>query len=98
PALERWIDAQAWPGNVRELKSLLDVALVLADGAAQLELEHLPPIATPAAATAAPAPQRLDDLDDHVLRRALADPGGNVTAVAAALGVARSTVYRMLRR
>ncbi|MEZ4403266.1 MAG: sigma 54-interacting transcriptional regulator [Kofleriaceae bacterium] len=97
-ALAAWIEAQPWPGNVRELKTVLDVALVLADGAPALGLAHLPPepVATPAAAPT--APHQLEEAEASVLRQALAACAGNVSAVAARLGVARSTVYRMMRR
>ncbi|MBP6633969.1 MAG: sigma-54-dependent Fis family transcriptional regulator [Kofleriaceae bacterium] len=109
PALQAWIGAQPWPGNVRELKSVLDVALVLADGDDPLDLHHLPPdpLAATAPAPALPAlprgdggdgPARLDEVEAEVVRRALDAEGGNVSSVAARLGVARSTVYRMLRR
>jgi len=96
PALAAWIEGQPWPGNVRELKSLLEVVLVLAGGAPRLELAHLPPEPAPVARAA--EPDRLDEIEDHVLRRALAEAGGNVSAAAERLGVARSTVYRMMRR
>ena len=99
--LAAWIDAHPWPGNVRELKTVLDVALVLAAGAAELTCAHLPPdaaAADAADAAAPPAPERLDEVEAAALRRALAEADGNVSAVAARLGVARSTVYRMMRR
>ena len=108
-AAKRMLVGYAWPGNVRELKSVLDVALVLADGDDPLDLHHLPPdpLAATAAAPALPAlprgdggdgPARLDEVEAEVVRRALDAEGGNVSSVAARLGVARSTVYRMLRR
>jgi len=98
PEVERWIDRQPWPGNVRELKSLLDVALVIAAGAPRIELEHLPPDTDPSPPAREPAPLTLDDLQEQTIRRVLADVSGNVSAAAARLGIARSTIYRALRR
>jgi len=95
-ALAAWIRAQPWPGNVRELKSLLDVALVLADDAAVLDVAHLPPDRAPPPSL--PPAVRLDDVEEAHVRRVIAELGGNVSAAAARLGVARSTIYRMLRR
>jgi transcriptional regulator of acetoin/glycerol metabolism len=41
---------------------------------------------------------RLEDVEAATLRQALAAAAGNISAVAQRLGVARSTVYRMMRR
>jgi transcriptional regulator of acetoin/glycerol metabolism len=107
PELAAWIEAYPWPGNVRELKTVLDVALVLAGGAPALACAHLPPdLATTSTVAASPAvapavaavPGRLDEVEAATVRQALAAAAGNVSAVAARLGVARSTVYRMMRR
>lgn len=83
-----------WPGNVRELKSVLAVARVAAGGAAVLEALHLPEELV----AEAPPPAALDDAERDALVRALAEAGGNVSRAARALGAARSTVYRMMRR
>ena len=100
PLLAAWIEAYPWPGNVRELKTVLDVALVIADGAPVLELAHLPPDVVDAAvvAPAAASPARLEEVEAATLRQALSAAAGNISAVASRLGVARSTVYRMMRR
>jgi len=83
----------AWPGNVRELKSVLAVARVIAAGASQIELAHLPD-----EIVAGPPPASISDVERDALLRALATAGGNVSEAARALGVARSTVHRMKRR
>jgi transcriptional regulator of acetoin/glycerol metabolism len=107
PELAAWIETYPWPGNIRELKTVLDVALVLAGGAPALACAHLPPdLATTSTVAASPAvapavaavPGRLDEVEAATVRQALAAAAGNVSAVAARLGVARSTVYRMMRR
>ena len=102
PALERFIQTYPWPGNVRELKSVLEVARVLSDGAPALELEHLPPdlLAPAEGAVAEPAPgaDLLEAVQLQTIRRALDATAGNVSAAARRLGVARSTIYRMLAR
>lgn len=88
--------AHDWPGNVRELKSALEVAVVLAGGSHVLTLEHLPPDLQ--VAPAPPAQASFDDVEAQAVRRALSDAGGNISAAADRLGVARSTLYRMMRR
>jgi transcriptional regulator with PAS, ATPase and Fis domain len=96
-----------WPGNVRELHTVLDVSLILAAGSARIELEHLPPefrrdVAARADASSTPLARGgagdLASLEAGAVRRVLAEVDGNVSLAAKRLGVARSTVYRMMRR
>jgi transcriptional regulator of acetoin/glycerol metabolism len=97
--------AAPWPGNVRQLKMALHHALVMAGDARTLEPHHLPqipraPTGDPVSvSTVAPAVRpRLVDTQVEAIRRALAAADGNVSAAARSLGIARSTVYRILRR
>ena len=89
-----------WPGNVRELKSTLEVALVLAGDDGHISLEHL----SPEIAEAGESPskkktsQSLAGIKESQIRRVLSEVGGNVSRAANRLGVARSTLYRMMRR
>jgi transcriptional regulator of acetoin/glycerol metabolism len=101
--LAAFIEHHPWPGNVRELKSVLEVACVLADGAPVLGVEHLPPDlagahAAEPVAPAAPEETGLDAMQVWAIRRALEACRGNVSAAARRLGVARSTIYRVLQR
>jgi transcriptional regulator of acetoin/glycerol metabolism len=89
------IACHPWPGNVRELKSTLVVAALRADGAAWVELEHLP------AELCAPPPApcgQLDAAERETLKRTLVECAGNLSVAAKQLGVARSTLYRMLKK
>jgi transcriptional regulator with PAS, ATPase and Fis domain len=99
-AFQAWILRYDWPGNVRELLRVLEVARVLSDGASTLELEHLPPDlrdeAPPPDALA--APDSWEAAQVAAIRRALESTAGNVSAAARRLGIARSTVYRVLGR
>jgi transcriptional regulator of acetoin/glycerol metabolism len=96
PSAEARIASHAWPGNVRELASALDVALIAARGARAecIEAVHLPLEEDgPARASGA-----LERAEADTVRRALEAHGGNVSAAARELGVARSTLYRMARK
>ncbi len=94
---EAWILDHGWPGNVRELKTAIQHALVVS-GRSELRAEDFPePLVTLVAPPAAQGGRRdlaLREMATGALERA----GGNVSEAARTLGVARSTLYRMLRR
>jgi len=96
------IAARPWPGNVRELKTALRYALVMADGADLVDAAHLPPLSSlsspPQPGAPASSGRSIAAAEGEALRRALAETNGNLTATARVLGVARSTLYRMLSR
>jgi sigma-54 dependent transcriptional regulator, acetoin dehydrogenase operon transcriptional activator AcoR len=99
-----WIDHHEWPGNVRELRSALLHALALA-GDGPISDEHFPALLIPdshAASDASPAHAPGERTRDELLRDEYAATiracGGNVTEAARRLGVARSTLYRTLKR
>jgi DNA-binding NtrC family response regulator len=98
-ALDRLL-AYAWPGNVRELANVLERAVVLGHGPA-ITLQDLPP------RVVAARPDRESDVGAYqaavnVYRRelivtALARTGGNRAAAAAALGLHRTHLLRLIR-
>ena len=101
----RWMNTYTWPGNVRELKNALHHALVLANGADELEREHFPeqhipqPRRSPSSEDPLQAPvESIEDAERRALLQAMEASDGNVSEIARQLGVARSTVYRMLKR
>jgi sigma-54 dependent transcriptional regulator, acetoin dehydrogenase operon transcriptional activator AcoR len=98
-ALFRW----EWPHNVRELERALALSVALAGGG-RVELEHLPepvrsaPEPTPET-PADPATLSPADLERRTrLIGLLREHGGNVSAVARQMGVARMQVQRWCRR
>ncbi|MBL8785894.1 MAG: sigma-54-dependent Fis family transcriptional regulator [Deltaproteobacteria bacterium] len=101
-----------WPGNVRELKMTLEVARVMADGGV-IEVAHLPADMfgrhvpgesvgrmsdTSAERVPAQGIGTRVDAERSALSAALMRAGGNLSGAARMLGVARTTLYRMLRR
>jgi transcriptional regulator of acetoin/glycerol metabolism len=95
PAALAWMEHHPWPGNVRELRSALNYAIVLAEDHPRIELWHLPieqGIAQTELGDQRAAAERA------ALLRALGQAGGNLSRAARSLGVARSTLYRMLVR
>jgi transcriptional regulator with PAS, ATPase and Fis domain len=98
------LEAYAWPGNVRELRNVLERALILED-TEEIRPEHLPAeIRTGSAAAGAvgsviqlPADGiRVTEVEETLVRQALARTNGNVTRAARLLGLTRDTLrYRM---
>jgi DNA-binding NtrC family response regulator/PAS domain-containing protein len=87
------LQAQRWPGNVRQLKGTMEGAAIraagpvikLTDVAAELPCDDVPPVRLPLSAR-----ERREVID--ILRQT----GGNRSAAARLLGMARSTLYRRL--
>ncbi len=97
-----------WPGNLRQLTNVLRTAALMAEGDTAIRREHLPEdfleecaevaaVMPAVAALPARAAQPLQAITAAAISQALAVQGGNVSAVARALGVSRNTVYRHLR-
>ena len=95
------IDRAPWPGNVRELKTALHHAIVLAQGD-KLRPEHFPadvlatPSVPPSSSPAASGSRTL--AERSAVEQALLEAAGNLSKAARRLGVARTTLYRLMRR
>ena len=92
---ESWILDHSWPGNIRELKTAIVHAAALSDGPT-LEQSHFPcPLLDlPPPTTGVSRRATMHAMAEQAVARA----GGNLSEAARALGVARSTLYRMLGR
>lgn len=87
----------AWPGNVRELEHALGGAALRA-AADFIDVCDLPPaVQAPAAAGPATGLPTLAEMERRYARQAVAALGGNKARAAAALGISRATLYRLLR-
>jgi DNA-binding NtrC family response regulator len=94
-ALQSMMD-HPWPGNIRELAHAVERAVLLAQG------DHIAAIDL-GLRQARKAEMRLEDMsleqvEDALIRKALARFGGNVSQAAKALGLSRSALYRRLER
>jgi len=87
-----------WPQNVRELLAVIEQALLERDDAAAIKLTDTLASRLSAQPVAAAAPRASPQSPGaDALRAQLSRLGGNVKALAAEHGVARTTVYRWLR-
>ena len=101
PEAEAALAAHPWPGNVRELENAVERGVVLARGEEIAPEDLLLFEATSSPAAAAPG-GTLHDAIDHAtaarIRAALEAAGGNRAEAARALGIDRTTLYRLMRR
>jgi transcriptional regulator with GAF, ATPase, and Fis domain len=103
-ALQSLLD-YPWPGNVRELESVIERAVILAEGE-MINEEDLPPeilhkVTNQAASSAIDVPDgglNLEELEKYLLTRALEKSGGVVAKAARLLGLTyRTFQYRMIK-
>lgn len=94
----------AWPGNIRELDNTCERALLLAGGGA-ITCAHLPPHISEAEQTGqdrAKAPsfmeENMDDTFRSLVVSTLERKQGNISKAAEHLGIARSTLYRKIKK
>jgi DNA-binding NtrC family response regulator len=86
----------AWQGNVRELNHVVERAVLMA----QSNCIKASDLALRATSSASPRLEdmSLEDVEEFLIKKALARYGGNVSHAASALGLSRSALYRRLQR
>jgi DNA-binding NtrC family response regulator len=86
----------AWQGNVRELNHVVERAVLMSQG----NCIKASDLALRATSTASPRLEdmSLEEVEEFLIKKALARYGGNVSHAASALGLSRSALYRRLQR
>jgi DNA-binding NtrC family response regulator len=85
-----------WPGNVRELEHVVERALLLAQGPL-VEPEDLALRGSGGQGDARFEQMTLEEVERHLIQRALLRTSGQVSEAAKALGLSRSALYRRLQ-
>jgi len=87
-----------WPGNIRELDHTIERAVLLA----QEDSVRASDLALRAGTSAGSGPRveemTLDEMERHLIQKALARFDGNVSHAAKSLGLSRSGLYRRLQK
>ena len=91
-AVSRALVAHAWPGNVRELRNVVQRLVLVGELATDVRAPAAPP------EYEAARRQALDDFEREYCRAILAHAGGNVSRAAAAAGLSRQMLHRLLRK
>jgi len=101
PDALRWLQQQPWPGNIRQLRQAIE-RVVLVSGRADLQAADFAAAAgTPSdAADTLPAvgAMTIDEIEKAMILKALEHHEGNLSRVAAALGLSRPALYRRLEK
>ena len=85
-----------WSGNIRELQNCIEKAVILSDGTTltekdlQLERSGKPAVTTIRAVS--------ESEEERLIRDAMEQTGGNISAAAKILGVSRPTLYAKLKK
>ncbi|HVN14814.1 MAG TPA: dihydroxyacetone kinase operon transcriptional regulator DhaR [Anaerolineales bacterium] len=91
-----------WPGNVREIEATLGRAAIQVGASGVIEITHLPNSIRfvnhlPPGEQTIPNIQSLDEVEREVILQTAQLCRGNVTQMAHALGVSRTTLWRRLK-
>jgi DNA-binding NtrC family response regulator len=103
PQAIEWLSAQPWPGNIRQLKQTLERTLLLVG---KSELKQADFIAAEQHADGGFGSggglgvdgMTLEQVERHMIAKALEQHQGNITRVAKVLGLSRTALYRRLER
>lgn len=107
PSAMAALAAHTWPGNVRELSHAIERAVLMASGdVLDAAAFHLAAgaVAVGQGALAAARPLSgaanltVEQAEEHLVREALAQSGGNILRAAAALGLSRPALYRRMEK
>ena len=90
------IQHMAWPGNVRELQHAIEKMVILSENGIP-DPSTLPGEGRPVV----PLPDEsltLEEMEERMIRAALARSGNNLTSTAAGLGISRPTLYNKMKK
>ena len=92
------LEQHTWQGNIRELEHAIEKAVIISDGptlpAEAFQLSCVP---------AEPEEENmqastLEDMEKQMIRKALGNCNGNLSAVASQLGITRQTLYNKMKK
>lgn len=96
-ALKVFLD-YSWPGNVRELENIIERILVISEGDT-IELDDLPPkLLESQMATNDSLEAHKDEIEEKIIKNALAECNGNITHAAEKLGISRRSLHRKINK
>ena len=98
PETEERICRLPWYGNIRELQHAVEKAVILCDGCTIQPSEIESSNTTASQNTQQNSIQRLDDMECDMIAKAIRQCDGNLSHVAAQLGISRQTLYNKMKK
>ncbi|MDR1356331.1 MAG: sigma-54 dependent transcriptional regulator [Tannerellaceae bacterium] len=89
--------AQSWYGNIRELQHTIEKAVIISDGDT-IEASSFDFPAKKDAAQPSNESTTLEEMEYNMIRNAMNTHKGNLSLVAAQLGISRQTLYNKIKR
>ncbi len=86
----------SWPGNIRELQNTIEKAVILSDGSV-IKPDDLY-LKAPSGIKSPDSFATLEETELQMIRMAIEQNNGNLTAAAEQLGITRQTLYNKLKR
>lgn len=96
PSTQEKLTQHPWYGNIRELEHAIEKAVIINDNP-QIPGE-LFQLSSRRVETAEKNVSTLEEMETQMIRKALDACGGNLSAVAAQLGIARQTLYNKMKK
>jgi len=85
-----------WPGNVRELQHAIEKAVILSDHDKLLSSDFM--FKSEGSSDGANLNGTLEEMELSLIKNAIEQSDGNMSAVAARLGITRQTLYNKIRK
>jgi DNA-binding NtrC family response regulator len=96
PDAARKLTAHPWYGNIRELEHAMEHAVIVCDGT---ELhEHDFRLTASQSKDKMQEATTLEEMEAEMIRKSIAQCGGNLSAVASTLGITRQTLYNKMKK
>lgn len=88
--------AHLWYGNIRELEHVIEKAVIINDS--PLVPAELFQLSIPRTESQEKSISTLEEMEMQMIRKALDACAGNLSAVAAQLGITRQTLYNKMKK
>ncbi len=95
--VEQILEEYSWPGNLRELYNLCHRWVLTVDEK-EITVKHIPDHLRQQKCSGNIQKESLKSLGDDLIEQVLQEVGGNVSRAAKKLGIARSTLYRRIKK
>ena len=96
PDAARKLTSHPWYGNIRELEHAMEHAVIVCDGTELHEQDFRLTASQPK--DKMQEVTTLEEMEAEMIRKSIAKCGGNLSAVAATLGITRQTLYNKMKK